>query len=58
MNLLSGQYDLSVYLLDETGLHIYDRRLRGVKFKVVDTGPELGISQLQHQWRFEPPPAG
>jgi lipopolysaccharide transport system ATP-binding protein len=54
LSLLSGEYDLSVYLLDETGLHIYEQRLRGVKFKVIETGQELGVCHLEHSWRFEP----
>jgi lipopolysaccharide transport system ATP-binding protein len=57
VNLLSGEYCLSVYLLDETGLHIYDQRLRAVKFNVVDTGPEIGVAHVPHVWRFESPPA-
>jgi lipopolysaccharide transport system ATP-binding protein len=57
LSLLSGEYDLSVYLLDETGLHIYDQRLRGMKFKVTETRQELGVCHLEHSWRFEPPPA-
>ncbi len=57
VRLLSGDYDLSVYLLDETGLHVYDQRLRGVKFKVIETGQELGICHLEHRWRFESQPA-
>jgi ABC-type polysaccharide/polyol phosphate transport system ATPase subunit len=57
VSLLSGEYDLSVYLLDETGLHIYDQRLRGVKFKVSETLQALGVCHLEHRWRFEPPPS-
>ncbi|MGH7429199.1 MAG: Wzt carbohydrate-binding domain-containing protein, partial [Candidatus Methylomirabilaceae bacterium] len=57
LSLLSGEYDLSVYLLDETGLHIYDQRLRGVKFRVVETGQELGICRLEHRWCFESQPS-
>ena len=56
VNLLSGEYHLTVYLLDETGLHVYDQRLRGVKFKVIETGQELGVCYLDHRWRFEPQP--
>ena len=52
--LLSGEYDLSVYLLDETGLHVYDQRLRGVKFRVSETLQALGVCQLDHRWRVEP----
>ena len=58
VSLLSGEYDLSVYLLDESGLHIYDQRLRGVKFRVSETLQALGICHLDHRWRFdaeEPP---
>jgi len=56
VSLLSGEYDLSVYLLDETGLHIYDQRVRGVKFRVSETLQALGVCHLEHQWRFEPQP--
>ncbi len=53
LSLLSGEYDLSVYLLDETGLHIYDQRLREVKFKVSETLQALGVCHLEHRWRFD-----
>ncbi len=54
LSLLSGEYKLSVYLLDETGLHFYDQRHSGMTFKVSETRQELGICYLEHRWRFEP----
>ncbi len=56
LSLLSGEYDLSVYLLDETGLHVYDQRLRGEKFRVTETLQSLGVCHLEHRWRFQPQP--
>lgn len=53
IKLLSGEYDVSVYLLDQTGLHTYDQRLREVKFTVSEAVHHLGLCYLDHSWRCE-----
>lgn len=52
--LLAGEYDVSVSLLDEHGLHIYDRRPREFKFEVVHNVKALGLCYLEHHWTIEP----
>lgn len=54
--LLSGDYAVTVYLLDEHGLHVYDQREREFKFQVVQNLQALGISYLDHRWELEVPP--
>jgi hypothetical protein len=54
LSLLFGEYTISVFLLDETRLHVYDRRLRVVKFRVRETRQAWGICHLEHRWQFEP----
>jgi ABC-type polysaccharide/polyol phosphate transport system ATPase subunit len=51
--LLAGSYDVSVSLLDEHGLHIYDRRPREFKFEVVHNIKALGLCYLEHHWEVE-----
>lgn len=52
--LLSGEYALSVFLLDENGWHVYDRRIREVRFRVAQRGRVLGLCYLDHWWKVEP----
>jgi ABC-type polysaccharide/polyol phosphate transport system ATPase subunit len=52
--LLSGEYALSVFLLDENGWHIYDRRVREVRFRVAQRARVLGLCYLDHWWEVEP----
>lgn len=51
--LLAGEYDVSVSLLDEHGLHIYDRRPREFKFEVIHNIKALGLCYLEHHWEVE-----
>lgn len=53
VKLLSGEYDVSAYLLDQSGLHTYDQRLREVKFTVTEAVQHLGLCYLDHSWRCE-----
>ncbi|MGB4780804.1 ABC transporter ATP-binding protein, partial [Candidatus Methylomirabilis sp.] len=48
--LMSGAYTLSVFLLDEHGLHVYDRRVRACTFFVEQLVQQLGLCYLEHQW--------
>ena len=51
--LLAGKYDVSVSLLDEHGLHIYDRRPREFEFEVIHDIKAMGLCYLEHQWEVE-----
>lgn len=55
LQLLAGEYDVSVYLLDDSGLHVYDQRRREFRFIVHHQVPALGMVYLDHRWEV---PAG
>ncbi len=55
LSLMSGEYALSVFLLDEHGLHVYDEREREFKFRVMQTMQALGLCYLDHRWEVEVP---
>lgn len=48
--LMPGTYAVSVCLLDEHGLHVYDHRVREFKFEVVHNVQAMGLCYLEHQW--------
>ncbi len=48
--LQSGSYGLTVYLLDEEGLVIYDCWDQTAPFVVRQEGKELGVVRLEHAW--------
>lgn len=48
--LMSGTYSVSVSLLDEHGLHVYDHRVREFKFEVVHNVQAMGLCYLEHRW--------
>lgn len=52
--LLSGEYCLEVWLIDNSGVHVYDSRERCCHFRVQQTGQQQGIGMvhLEHQWRM------
>jgi lipopolysaccharide transport system ATP-binding protein len=54
--LMSGDYAVTVYLLDEHGLHVYDQREREFKFQVVQNIQALGLCYLPHRWEVDVPP--
>jgi len=49
--LLSGEYVLSLFLLDAKGVHFYDRHDRAYPFAVSNSSRELGLCRLSHRWR-------
>ena len=53
--LMSGDYAVTVYLLDEHGLHVYDQREREFKFQVMQNVKALGLCYLTHRWDLEVP---
>lgn len=58
LSLLSGEYTVSVYLLDEHGLHIYDRRMQACRFRVESRSRHLGLCYLEHLWEVDGEGAG
>lgn len=54
--LLSGEYCLEVWLIDSSGLHIYDARERCCAFRVQQAtqAQGIGMTWMPHQWEVEP----
>ncbi|GAB6080806.1 MAG: ABC transporter ATP-binding protein [Hydrogenophilus thermoluteolus] len=53
--LLSGKYLWSVYVLDETGLHVFDKAEAVCPFTVLNiTTRDFGVVALPHRWRLNP----
>jgi len=50
LTLMSGEYAVSVFLLDEHGLHVYDQRVGESAFWVEKTVQSLGLCYLEHRW--------
>jgi lipopolysaccharide transport system ATP-binding protein len=48
--LLKGRYGLSVYLLCERAIHIYDSAVVA-EFEVSQAGLELGLVSLKRNWK-------
>lgn len=50
--LLSGEYCLEVWLIDSSGVHVYDARERCCYFRVQQAGQQQGIGMtwLAHHW--------
>lgn len=50
--LLAGQYCLELWLIDQTGLHVYDSRERCCHFSVEQYSQNqgIGVCQLPHRW--------
>ena len=53
--LLSGEYCLEVWLIDSSGLHVYDARERCCSFRVQQSSQAqgIGLSWIPHQWEME-----
>lgn len=53
--LLSGEYCLEVWLIDSSGLHVYDARERCCPFRVQQStqAQGIGLSWIPHQWEME-----
>jgi lipopolysaccharide transport system ATP-binding protein len=52
LHLLSGNYWLSVYVLDDSGLQVYDMAESVCAFTVHNPGREFGLVYIPHQWVF------
>ena len=53
IQLLSGEYFFSVYILDETGMLFYDQALEECPLKIVYSGYEMGVYRPEHSWVFK-----
>jgi ABC-type polysaccharide/polyol phosphate transport system ATPase subunit len=56
IQLLAGEYYMSVHLLDETGLHHYEEQRRACSFRVYQPFIAIGLCQLRHEWSVEATP--
>ncbi len=52
LHLLSGDYWLSVYALDDSGLQVYDMAESVCSFKVHNPGRNFGLVYMPHNWVF------
>lgn len=50
LSLLSGEYWLSVYVLDDSGLQVYDMAELVCPFTVHSPGREFGVVYIPHRW--------
>jgi homopolymeric O-antigen transport system ATP-binding protein len=48
--MLGGAYKIVIFLLDETGICVYDRRESPI-FKIDTKEKEWGVCYLQHEWK-------
>lgn len=48
-----GAFTLYVFLMDEQGLHIYDRRIMPGAFEVATDGYRFGLIEASHRWHLE-----
>lgn len=59
--LVKGEFSLYVYVLDETGLHVYDQEYLPAAFAVTSPSYRFGLLQAAHRWvtpgEPEEPPA-
>jgi len=52
--LVKGEFGLYVFLLDEAGLHVYDRKVLPAAFRVESRSYRFGLVDVEHRWE----PAG
>jgi ABC-type polysaccharide/polyol phosphate transport system ATPase subunit len=53
LQLLAGEYYVSVHLLDETGLHPYEELGKACSFWVSQSFVAVGMCTLNHEWHVE-----
>lgn len=53
--LVKGQFTIYVFLLDDRGLHVYDRRILPAAFDVESPSYAFGLVETEHRWRVEEP---
>ena len=52
LELLSGEYALTIFLLDEPEVHVYDMAEKVCPFIVRHATREVGTCRLEHVWKF------
>ena len=52
--LIKGEFSLYVYLLDETGLHVYDQEFLPAAFSVASSSYRFGLMEVAHRWVTPP----
>lgn len=52
--LLKGNYSVYVFLLCESGIHLYDSAMNVAELAVSQRGMELGLVAIQHEWGGRP----
>ena len=55
--LLKGDFTLYVFLLDESGLHIFDQRVLPSAVTIVNPAYRFGLVEIAHRWLRTSPPA-
>ncbi len=48
--ILAGEYFVSVYLFDASGLLVYEEWLKHTKFTVISPKEKIGLVELPHEW--------
>lgn len=49
--IISGEFSVYVFLLDERGLHVHDQKLLDRAFRVESETYEIGLLRVDHRWR-------
>lgn len=49
--IVSGEFSVFVFLLDESGLHVHDQKLLDGAFRVESETYEIGLIRVNHRWR-------
>jgi ABC-type polysaccharide/polyol phosphate transport system ATPase subunit len=52
--LLSGEFGVSIWLFDETGVHLYQERPAAQNLVVANRTKDLGLFLQAHRWHVEP----
>ena len=55
--LVKGEFSLYVFLLDEDGLHVYDREVLPASFRVESRTYRFGLVDVEHRWEPASSPA-
>jgi lipopolysaccharide transport system ATP-binding protein len=51
LSLLSGEYLLDIYLIDASGVHVYDKRENSFPFRVRQEIKAVGMCWIDHAWK-------
>lgn len=53
--LVKGQFTIYVFLLDDQGLHVYDRRILPAAFELESPRYAFGLVEAAHRWHVDEP---